>query len=134
DFANVEIIEVLVKPGDSVEREQGLITLETEKATMDVPTPTAGRVRELKVKVGDRVSSGDVVAVLDADGAAAGQGSSPPSADASEHTTTPAPGDTATVADASLAASQQDHDDDSTVLQPRPARVLNETVLVPDLG
>lgn len=136
DFSDVEIIEVLVKPGDVVDREQGLITLETEKATMDVPTPAAGRVRELKVAVGDRVSAGDVVAVLDADGAAAGAGagSEPPSTDAAEHTTTPAPGDTATVADASNAASQQDQDDDSTVLQPRPTRVRNETVLVPDLG
>ena len=56
DFANVEIIEVLVKPGDDVTPEQGLVTLETEKATMDVPSPSAGRVGELKVKVGDRVS------------------------------------------------------------------------------
>jgi pyruvate/2-oxoglutarate dehydrogenase complex dihydrolipoamide acyltransferase (E2) component len=58
DFADVEIIEVLVKPGDSVQAEQGLITLETDKATMDIPSPAAGKVTALKVKVGDRVSTG----------------------------------------------------------------------------
>ena len=50
DFADVEIIEILVKPGDEVAAEQGLITLETEKATMDVPSPAAGRVGELRSK------------------------------------------------------------------------------------
>ena len=64
DFADVEIIEVLVKPGDAVTAEQGLVTLETEKATMDIPSPAAGRIGELKVKVGDRVSTGTVIAVL----------------------------------------------------------------------
>ncbi len=65
DFADVEVIEVLVKPGDAVTAEQGLITLETEKATMDIPSPAAGRVRELKVKAGDRVSAGSVIALLE---------------------------------------------------------------------
>ncbi len=65
DFADVEVIEVLVKPGDAVTAEQGLITLETEKATMDIPSPAAGRIRELKVKAGDRVSAGSVIALLD---------------------------------------------------------------------
>ena len=69
DFEDVEIIEVLVKPGDDVAAEQGLVTLETEKATMDVPSPAAGRVGELKVKVGDRVSKGDVILSLATDGA-----------------------------------------------------------------
>ena len=53
DFADVEIIEVLVKPGDEVTKEQALLTLETEKASMDVPAPLAGKVLELKVKVAD---------------------------------------------------------------------------------
>ena len=66
DFADVEVIEILVKPGDDVAPEQGLITLETEKATMDVPSPAAGRVGELKVKLGDRVSKGDVIAKVHA--------------------------------------------------------------------
>jgi pyruvate dehydrogenase E2 component (dihydrolipoamide acetyltransferase) len=65
DFADVEVIEVLVKPGDSVAAEQGLITLETDKATMDIPSPAAGTISALKVKTGDRVSAGSVIATLD---------------------------------------------------------------------
>jgi len=65
DFADVEVIEVLVKPGDSVAAEQGLITLETDKATMDIPSPAAGRITALKVKTGDRVSAGSVIATLE---------------------------------------------------------------------
>jgi pyruvate dehydrogenase E2 component (dihydrolipoamide acetyltransferase) len=78
DFTDVPIIDVLVKPGDAVEPEQSLLTLESEKATMDVPSPAKGKVRELKVKVGDRVSEGMVVLTLDADGAAKAQGAAPP--------------------------------------------------------
>jgi pyruvate dehydrogenase E2 component (dihydrolipoamide acetyltransferase) len=66
DFADVEVIEVLVKLGEDVVAEQGLVTLETEKATMDIPAPAAGRVGELKVKVGDRVSKGSVILLLEA--------------------------------------------------------------------
>ena len=69
DFADVEVIEVLVKPGDSVAAEQGLITLETDKATMDIPSPAAGKITAVKVKTGDRVSAGSVIAALEeADG------------------------------------------------------------------
>lgn len=73
DFADVEIIEILVKTGDRVEVEQGLVTLETEKATMDIPSPAAGKVSELKVKVGDKVSAGSAVLVLEQDGENAAQ-------------------------------------------------------------
>ena len=65
NFKDVAIIEVLVKVGDTVEPEQSLITLETDKATMDVPAPVAGVVKELKVKVGDKVSQGSVVLMLE---------------------------------------------------------------------
>jgi pyruvate dehydrogenase E2 component (dihydrolipoamide acetyltransferase) len=65
DFENVEIIEIHVKAGDEVGAEDPLITLETDKASMDVPAPAAGKVTELKVKQGDRVSQGDVIAVLE---------------------------------------------------------------------
>ena len=61
DFSDVEIIEVLVGAGDTVEREDGLITLETDKATMEVPAPHSGSIVEISVKVGDSVSSGDVI-------------------------------------------------------------------------
>ncbi len=66
DFSDVEIIEVLVEPGDEVAIEESLITLETDKASMDVPSTHAGKVRALKIKVGDKVNSGDVMLTLDA--------------------------------------------------------------------
>jgi dihydrolipoamide dehydrogenase len=66
DFKQVEVIEVLVKPGDSVTKEQSLITLESDKATMEIPSPDGGVVKELKVKVGDKVSEGTPILLLDA--------------------------------------------------------------------
>ena len=66
DFKNIPVIEVSVKVGDLVEAEQSLISLETDKATMDVPSPTAGVVQAIKVKVGDKVSKGSVILTLEA--------------------------------------------------------------------
>ncbi len=66
DFKDVEIIEVLVSGGDSVDIEQPLITLESDKATMDVPSTHAGKVKQMHVNVGDRVSQGSVIATLEA--------------------------------------------------------------------
>ena len=66
DFDEVEVIELLVKPGDTVKPEQSLITVESEKASMEIPSAAAGVVRELRVKLGDKVSQGSVVLVLDA--------------------------------------------------------------------
>jgi pyruvate dehydrogenase E2 component (dihydrolipoamide acetyltransferase) len=66
DFKNIPVIEVLVKPGDSVKAEDPLVTLESDKATMEVPAPQAGTVKELKVKVGDKVSEGTLVLTLEA--------------------------------------------------------------------
>lgn len=63
---NVPVIEVLVNVGDTVKKDQGLITLESDKATMEVPAPFAGVVRELKVKLGDEISEGDVVVLIEA--------------------------------------------------------------------
>jgi pyruvate dehydrogenase E2 component (dihydrolipoamide acetyltransferase) len=65
DFKEVEVIEVLVKPGDAVAKEQSLITLESDKATMEIPSPAAGVVKELKIKTGDKVSKGSPILVLD---------------------------------------------------------------------
>ncbi|HTQ77527.1 MAG TPA: dihydrolipoyllysine-residue acetyltransferase [Burkholderiales bacterium] len=70
DFKDVEVIEVLVKPGDAVAREQSLITVESDKASMEIPSPEQGVVKELKVKVGDKVSEGSLLLRLEADGAA----------------------------------------------------------------
>jgi dihydrolipoamide dehydrogenase len=71
DFKDVPVIEIHVAPGASVNAEDPLVTLESDKATMDVPAPQAGTVGELKVKVGDRVSEGSVILLLEAAGAAA---------------------------------------------------------------
>jgi pyruvate/2-oxoglutarate dehydrogenase complex dihydrolipoamide acyltransferase (E2) component len=65
DFKDVEVIDVLVKPGDAVQLETPLITLETEKATMDVPSSAAGVVKSVAVKKGDRVSKGSAIVELE---------------------------------------------------------------------
>jgi pyruvate dehydrogenase E2 component (dihydrolipoamide acetyltransferase) len=70
DFADVPVIEIHVAPGDVVNNEDPLVTLESDKATMDIPSPAAGTVRELRVKVGDLVSRGSPLLVLDTKGAA----------------------------------------------------------------
>jgi dihydrolipoamide dehydrogenase len=72
DFKDVPVIEVMVKPGDTVKAEDSLVTLESDKATMDVPSPAGGIVKELKVKIGDKVSQGTLVLLLEA---AAGEAS-----------------------------------------------------------
>jgi pyruvate dehydrogenase E2 component (dihydrolipoamide acetyltransferase) len=71
DFKDVPVIEILVKAGDTVEAEQPLVTLESDKATMDVPSPAAGKIAQMVVKVGDKVSMGALIAKLDAVGPAA---------------------------------------------------------------
>jgi dihydrolipoamide dehydrogenase len=83
DFAEVAVIELLVKPGDTVAAEQSLITVESDKASMEIPSSHAGVVKELMVKIGDKVAMGSVVLMLEAAGAAA----APPAAPA----TAPAP-------------------------------------------
>ncbi len=75
DFKDIDVIEVLVKPGDRVAKEASLITLESDKATMEIPSSDAGLVKELRVKVGDKVSQGSVIALLEVESAVA-----PPSA------------------------------------------------------
>jgi pyruvate dehydrogenase E2 component (dihydrolipoamide acetyltransferase) len=70
DYKGVPVIEVHVKPGDVVEKEQSLVTLESDKATMDVPSSHAGVVKEVKVKVGDSISEGDLVVILESSSAA----------------------------------------------------------------
>ena len=108
DFSDVEVIEVLVKAGDSVAVEAPLITLETDKATMDVPSTAAGRIAEMSVKKGDRVSKGSAIAVVEAAAAAA---SGKPAAAAK--TAEPAP---------------------AVSTAPVPAKPVDLEVRVPDLG
>jgi pyruvate dehydrogenase E2 component (dihydrolipoamide acetyltransferase) len=71
DFKDVEVIEVLVKAGDAVAKEQSLITVESDKASMEIPSSHAGTVTEMKLKIGDKVSEGSVVLLLESEGAAA---------------------------------------------------------------
>jgi pyruvate dehydrogenase E2 component (dihydrolipoamide acetyltransferase) len=91
NYTNIPVIEVLVKPGDTVARDQGLVTLESDKATMEVPAPFAGVVKEIKVKLGDEVSEGSVVAVIEASEAAAKPAPAPAPAAAPPKTEMPAP-------------------------------------------
>jgi pyruvate dehydrogenase E2 component (dihydrolipoamide acetyltransferase) len=67
NFKDVDVIEVMVKPGDKVEKEQSLITLETDKAAMDVPSPYSGTIKDVKIKTGDKVSEGSLVLILEAE-------------------------------------------------------------------
>ncbi len=94
DYKDVPVIDVLVKPGDAVSANDALVTLESDKATMDVPAPASGTVRELKLKVGDRVGEGSLVAVMEAtDGAARAAPPAPaPSTPASAPSLTPSIG------------------------------------------
>jgi len=122
DFKDVPVIEVFVKPGDAVKAEDSLVTLESDKATMDVPAPSAGTVKELRVKLGDKVSEGSVIVTLEADGAAATAKVAPlaaaPTAAAKTEAPKPAPS-----APASPAANT-----------PSPAAPSIVTVKVPDIG
>jgi pyruvate dehydrogenase E2 component (dihydrolipoamide acetyltransferase) len=79
DFHDVEIIEILVKPGDRVEAEDPLITLESDKASMEIPSPQAGVVAEVKVALGDKINRGDLVLILEAAGGEAPTAELPPS-------------------------------------------------------
>src|SRR5690606_4021542 len=77
-YDDVPVIEVLVAVGDTVAQDQGLVTLESDKATMEVPSAFAGVVKELKVKLGDALSEGSVVALIEVAGAAAAAPEAPP--------------------------------------------------------
>jgi pyruvate dehydrogenase E2 component (dihydrolipoamide acetyltransferase) len=91
DFTGVPVIEIFVKPGDVVNAEDSLVTLESDKATMDVPSPAAGTVKELKVKLGDKVAEGMVILTLDAADAAPSPRPSPARGGGSSPGTPPAP-------------------------------------------
>ena len=91
DFTGIPVIEILVAVGDSVSKDQGLVTLESDKATMEVPAPFAGTVRELKVKLGDNVSEGSVVAIIEAADSAVAVATTPAPAPALAPAPAPAP-------------------------------------------
>jgi pyruvate dehydrogenase E2 component (dihydrolipoamide acetyltransferase) len=113
DFDEVAVIELLVKVGDTVATEQSLITVESDKASMEIPSSTAGVVKELRVALGDKVKEGSVVLVLEAAGDAAA----------------PAPAATAVAAPAPVAASAA-----APVAAAAPAAAGPVQVFVPDIG
>jgi pyruvate dehydrogenase E2 component (dihydrolipoamide acetyltransferase) len=90
DFKDVEVIEVLVKPGDAVKVEQSLITVESDKASMEIPSSHAGTVAEMRVKLGDKVSEGSVVLLLDSEAAVQAPAAAPAAAVAATPSVAPA--------------------------------------------
>jgi pyruvate dehydrogenase E2 component (dihydrolipoamide acetyltransferase) len=90
DFQDVPVIEVFVKPGDEVALDESLVTLESDKATMDVPSPAAGTVKDLRVKVGDKVGEGTLLLLLDETNGA-GAGAAPHAQTAPAKTVPPPP-------------------------------------------
>src|SRR6478609_5128607 len=101
----VPVIELLVKVGDTVAKDQGLVTLESDKATMEVPAPFAGIVKELKIKVGDKVSQGTAIMTVEAaDGAPAAAKPAAPTQAASAPAAAPAPAAAAAATPAAPAA------------------------------
>ncbi len=117
DFDAVGVIELLVKPGDTVKAEQSLITVESDKASMEIPSSHAGVVKEVKVKIGDQVSEGSVIVVVEAEG----EGAQPAAAPAAK-ADAPAPAPTAASAPAPAAPA------------PAPAAAGPIDVKVPDIG
>ncbi|WP_119719270.1 dihydrolipoyllysine-residue acetyltransferase [Cognatilysobacter tabacisoli] len=107
-YDGVPVIEVLVKVGDTVSQDQGLVTLESDKATMEVPAPFAGVVRELKVKLGDELAEGSVVALIEPSDAAAPAGGAPKADAAKANAPAPAaaPAASAAPAAATVATSE----------------------------
>jgi pyruvate dehydrogenase E2 component (dihydrolipoamide acetyltransferase) len=93
DFKDIPIIEIMVKVGDSVKPEDPLVSLESDKATMEVPAPSAGTVKELRVKLGDKVSEGSVILLLDS--GAAGSAAAPAAAPKAAVSAPPSPTSTA---------------------------------------
>ena len=77
DFKNIPVIEILVKPGDHVKPEDPLIALESDKATLEVPSPAAGVVKDINIKVGDKVSQGTLVLTLEGEGGASATAAAP---------------------------------------------------------
>src|SRR6476659_6781775 len=91
DFKNIPVIEIMVKPGDVVAKDTPLVTLGSDKATVEVPSPQPGTIKELKVKIGDRVSKGSIILLLDAAEGAAAPGPLKPEAKPEKKEDAPAP-------------------------------------------
>jgi len=105
DFKDVVVIEVLVKPGDAIKAEQSLVTVESDKASMEIPSSHAGVLKELKVKLGDTVNIGDLLAILEGSAAPAAAVSAPAAAPAAPAASAPAVAATSAPAPAAPAAA-----------------------------
>ncbi|MBC8724102.1 dihydrolipoyl dehydrogenase [Paraburkholderia sp. 31.1] len=103
DFKDVDVIEVNIKPGDTIEKEQSLLTLESDKASMEVPSDTAGTVKEVRIKPGDKVSQGTVIALVEATAGGAAAAAAEPKA---PEKAAPAPAPAAAAPKAAAAAAQ----------------------------
>lgn len=110
DFKDVAVIEVLVKPGDAIAAEQSLITVESDKASMEIPSSAAGVLKELKVKVGDTVNIGDLIAVLEGAAGAAAPAPAQAAAAAPAVATASAPAPAASPAPATSPAAAAPHE------------------------
>lgn len=97
DFKNIPVIEIMIKPGDRIKAEDPLVTLESDKATMEVPSPASGVVQEVLVKLGDRVSEGSALILLESEGAAAAVTPAPVAAPVAAPAAQPAPAPAAPV-------------------------------------
>ncbi|QEE23634.1 dihydrolipoyllysine-residue acetyltransferase [Rhodanobacter glycinis] len=131
---NVPVIEVLIKPGDRVEKDQSLITLESDKATMEVPAPFAGTVKEVKLKVGDEVSEGAVIAQIEADGADASASKAETPAAAPAPAPAPAPTPAPAAAPAAAPAPAADAAKSAApapAAAPSPRPPLDATIVMP---
>ncbi len=65
DFKDVEVIEVLIKPGDQINKNDPIVTIESDKSSLEIPSPSSGEIKDLKVKIGDKVSEGSVLATIE---------------------------------------------------------------------
>ncbi len=128
DFKDVEVIEVLVKPGDTVAKEQSLITVESDKASMEIPSSAAGTVKEMKVKLGDKVSQGSPLIVLDSAAASA------PAAKAQAPAPAKAPAPAAAPPPARAAAPSAAPPPAQAAPAPSPAGGADLLIAVPDIG
>src|SRR3954464_14793896 len=91
DFKDVAVIELLVKPGDTIKPEQSLVTVESDKASMEIPSSVGGVVKDLKIKIGDKVREGWVLLTVEGEGAAAPAAKAAPAPAAAQQVAAPVP-------------------------------------------
>ena len=139
DFHGVPVIEVMVKAGDHVDKDQGLVTLESAKATMEVPAPFAGTVKEVKVKVGDEVAEGSVVATIEADASGDAPAKPAPNVESKPDATkqdTPTPAQSSAAKPAPVVAPPQStpsrSESGATAIRHAPPVAFDATSVMPD--